>query len=393
MWKCSNIATETQKKEKQESFCYNRLSLRHILGVFTLLSVFVVYNLVTSSSRLPHLFDVTMKIKANVFDASIDNFVTDFKKWLSRNSSNSNVTFGTTKHPAQIGLDGIKVGDVNGTRPDNCTGCFEHNFKYIIYNENICKPVSTDQVIRLVIFITTIHKSSPKRDAIRQTWLTHTKNNTGDVRYAFLFGTIHDANLQEALVKENDIHHDIIQEDFADAYTNLTFKTVMAFKYATVRCAHAHYVMKTDDDMFVNIANLLRVTDKYSDALHKGIGGSCALQAAPIRDRGSKWFASVKSYPNRNYPGFCSGTGYVTSLDVARKIYKISPSIPFFHLEDVYTAICIRKLGLKLTKINGFSIGHPKLEPCNFKNDVLVTAHQLTPDNLRHVWNTPCKKG
>ncbi|XP_053388279.1 beta-1,3-galactosyltransferase 1-like [Mercenaria mercenaria] len=276
-------------------------------------------------------------------------------------------------------------------RQSDCISCFQHNFNYVIQNDRICKLYSSNQSVELLVLIMTTHKNKNERMALRSTWLSYTKNNTSNVRYAFLLGEIDDDKIRIAVLKENSVYHDIVKEDFIDMYSNLTYKTIMGFKWASTKCSNAHYVMKTDDDMFVNIQNVLSICkSNQSETLQKAIIGACHINARPIRDQRSKWFASVVSYPEKSYPGFCSGTGYVTSMHVAREVYKISPSVPFFHLEDVYVSLCVRKLGFKIQPVPGFNAGRPKMDPCLYKGDKLITAHRLTPVMLKSIWHRKC---
>ncbi|KAL3885843.1 hypothetical protein ACJMK2_025875 [Sinanodonta woodiana] len=275
-------------------------------------------------------------------------------------------------------------------RPDACEACFSHNFKYVIDNDVMCKLYNDSQEIDLIIFIFTTHQRQQERNAIRQTWLNYTNKNTGNVRYLFLLGEVMDENLIKPVEEENKIHSDIIKEDFVDTYQNLTYKTMMAFKYAITKCSYAKFVLKTDDDMWVNIPGLLKVIQREKTTLQTAVGGACRHDAGPIRDTGSKWYASFKSYPHDSYPGYCSGTGYVTSINVAREVFKVSQNVPFFHLEDVYVAICMRKLGYKLHSIPGFNAIRPAFDPCLYKGDNLITSHEVPSDMLISFWNTPC---
>ena len=146
--------------------------------------------------------------------------------------------------------------------------------------------------------------------------------------------------------------------------------------------------MKTDDDMFVNVTNVLRLTRQPN--LDKAVFGACSIIAHPIRRIQSKWYASKLSYPEPSYPGFCSGTGYVMSKRVASDIVRVSSSVPFFHLEDVYTAICVRRLGYKLKYVGGFSPGKIKLpiRGCGkYSSPRIFTSHGANPSTLLKIWS------
>lgn len=269
-------------------------------------------------------------------------------------------------------------------KQQKCTGCFPESFNFIINNEDICK--TRNESINILIMITSSPQNKLSRNAIRETWLTHTNMNKGHIRYVFLLG---ESPMTKELENENVQTKDIILGNFKDAYNNLTYKTLMGYQWATKHCKNAQFVMKTDDDMYVHIPGLIRVIKQNANALQTAVGGSCVHLAHPIRDKRSKWYASLKSYPQTTYPGFCSGTGYVTSLNVVTKIVKISKDVPFFHLEDVYVALCIKKLGLRLHPISGFMLAYD-FGNCKNNDKKLVTIHQVSVSMLRRIWETPC---
>ncbi|XP_076094966.1 beta-1,3-galactosyltransferase 1-like [Mytilus galloprovincialis] len=240
-----------------------------------------------------------------------------------------------------------------------------------INNEEICKP--SNESIDILIMITSSPQNKLSRDAIRDTWLKHTKMNKGNIRYVFLLG---ESPMTKQLEEENLQTMDIILGSFQDTYNNLTYKTLMSFQWATKHCRNAKFVMKTDDDVYVHIPGLKRVIKENMNVLRNAVGGRCQRVSKPIRDKRSKWYASFESFPEKTYPGFCSGTGYVTSLNVLSQIVKISKEVPFFHLEDVYVALCIKKLGLRLHPLSGFMLAYD-FGNCKNNDNMLVTIHQV----------------
>ena len=206
----------------------------------------------------------------------------------------------------------------------------------------------------------------------------------------FLLGKAQNSILEKSLIKESEQFGDIIQENFVDVYRNVTFKTIMGFKWASYNCPCAKAVLKTDDDMYVYVPNVLDIIRKYSTLLQTNVFGSCHQVACPIRNVNSKWFASVHSYPGKFYAGFCSGTGYLTSMNVTRKVFEIPSPVPFFHLGDVYVALCIKKLGCRLKSFQRFHSDRPKLDTCLYNGKTLVKAHYMTPNLIRQIWNAKC---
>lgn len=278
-------------------------------------------------------------------------------------------------------------------RPEQCYNCNIHDFQLLINSETICQTTSASPGIHILILISSVHKNRAQRDMYRDTWLTYTKNNTADIRYAFIFGNRNDTEANTALLEESKLYNDILQEDFYDSYTNLSIKTMMAFKWASTHCAHAQYLMKTDDDMYVNIPGVKKAIKDNWKQLQTSIGGKCFFQADPVRDLQSKWYVSYQYYAKKFYPGYCSGTGYVTSMTMVTDVFKVSKHVPFFYLEDVFVSLCVERIGKQLLNIDGFNSGI--VAPINskvYKSEDFRTAHRVAPKLLLKLWNDECQQ-
>ena len=94
------------------------------------------------------------------------------------------------------------------------------------------------------------------------------------------------------------------------------------------------YVMKTDDDMYINIKNLYSLVSR--NTVPNYLVGAEICGAKPIRDPHNKWHSPQYMFPGHVYPDYVSGTGYVMSYSSAVILYKMSLMVPAFHLEDVY---------------------------------------------------------
>lgn len=145
------------------------------------------------------------------------------------------------------------------------------------------------------------------------------------------------------------MYNDIVQEDFIDAYKNLTYKGVAALKWITHYCLNSKYVLKADDDMFVNMFTLLRhLSSYYRFGTHRNDLILCLVWGRMIVMRSGKWAVSEKEFPGKYYPTYCSGSAFTLSTDVAMKLYYASYSVPFFWVDDFYiTGLLPLKLKLK----------------------------------------------
>lgn len=107
-------------------------------------------------------------------------------------------------------------------------------------------------------------------------------------------------------------------------------------KLVNERCVNStKYLFKVDDDMFVNMPRLMDTLNARKSG-KEVLMGNLMCGAKPIKDSSNKWYAPKYMYPEKVYPNYLSGTGYVMSVDVAVILYETALKTPLFHLEDVY---------------------------------------------------------
>ena len=265
-------------------------------------------------------------------------------------------------------------------RPDVCNSCFPLNFKRTLNVETLC----ADGEVNILLLVSTSPGNKEARDAIRQTWGGECRKANSKIKYLFVLGNSSSKTKNEELKTESLQNHDIVQIDFKDSYANLTYKTMTGLKWMQDFCSKAKFVMKTDDDMYVNIELLQALIKQIPH--DNFLGGTCWGPSPPHRDRESKWYVPFDSYRGGSFPAMCSGTGYIMSSNIIPKILTTSQNIPFFHLEDVYLALCVKKLGLYPTLVSGFSNMPVPYNQCDFKNNV-ITSHQVPPDQLKYYWD------
>lgn len=289
-------------------------------------------------------------------------------------------------------------------RNESCSRCFKNDFDILLNQNDHC---SETMKIDILILISSSPGDFNERRAIRETWGSNCNNENSSMKLLFVIGntrnipdkirqspTIPDeynvtSNHSEnefskvRIQKESIIFKDIVQIDFVDSYGNLTYKTLSAISWAVKFCSKAKYIMKTDTDMFVN-TEILPFLIKYAPK-KEFVGGYCWGPSSPNRDLLSKWFVSYNSYRKTHFPPMCSGTGYIMSTDVAGSILRKANNIPFFHLEDVYIALCLKTLDIEPFNLFGFSNIRPEFDACYYKNRV-VTSHYMTPENLYEFW-------
>lgn len=221
------------------------------------------------------------------------------------------------------------------------------NFTFYM-NDPVCNASSSP------LFIVIIHSAphnSETRHIIRETW-------GRDVHLVFLVGET-TKELQSSLDIENMQYHDVVQGSFLDSYRNLTYKHVMALKWVTYHCPGAKYILKTDDDVFVNTPLLRDFLTVELSPLGARKLVLCDVLYSPIVKRSyrSKWRVSPAEYKNRWYPDYCSGWAILYSPDVIFHLYREAQHSPYFWIDDVHlTGTLLARLNYSHTNVGSLRI-------------------------------------
>ncbi|XP_007428042.1 beta-1,3-galactosyltransferase 5-like [Python bivittatus] len=239
----------------------------------------------------------------------------------------------------------------------------------------------------LVILVSSELGERKARMIIRKTWGKERVIADKLIVTFFLLGNHFWPYRQFNVTMESLHYKDIIQKNFMDSYNNLTLKTLMGFEWIHKFCPQATFVMKTDSDMFVNVYYLTELLWKRKNTTRL-YTGSVKMGEKPIRDPDIKWYISEEEYPEKFYPPFCSGTGYVLSSDVASQVYIVSKQITVIKLEDVFVGICVEKLKIQPEKLHTepvFFSSEIFFSPCHYRK--IVTSHHITPNQILIYWN------
>ena len=262
-----------------------------------------------------------------------------------------------------------------------------HNFKYLINPMNMCAGQN-------VFLITYVH-SNPihfkLRMFIRETW--GNRKYFPNHRVVFLMGMPSSSVLQESLYYEGHQYHDLIQEDFIDTYRNLTYKAIMGLKWISRHCNHAKFVLKSDDDIFINIFNLynhLHSLSKQKMDLKKLLLCHVWYRMKVVRDPKSKWYVSRAEFRDNYFPPYCSGSAFVMTPDTVDVMYRESLKTPFFWVDDFYiTGMLAQRLKLRHRRFNTVYVLIPNLFVERFTGHnwwSLVFGHVHNMNHMYIVW-------
>ncbi|KAL8617909.1 hypothetical protein ACOMHN_026486 [Nucella lapillus] len=269
-------------------------------------------------------------------------------------------------------------------RPRSCNNCFHTDYRLLVNHPEICS-LGPGQVVDVIFFIFTRPESVDTRAVIRNTWGSVTRNNTSNFRHVFVTGYTSDVARMRMLKEESRHFRDVVISEFIDSYNNLTLKTMTSLHWITGYCAHARFFFKVDDDVWLNTGRLLERFNQ-SSGLQRGLGGYCKMSSRVLRETSSKWYAPYASYPERQYPSYCSGVGYGGTITLARRLVEISKNVPFFYLEDVYMGLCLRELGVDPVHFEELS-AHRGWDLCEAFSDRVMSYHMVPPWLMTRIWN------
>lgn len=116
-----------------------------------------------------------------------------------------------------------------------------------------------------------------------------------------------------------------------------------SYKWVSAFCPTAQYILKTDDDIYADIFQvidvlLVELMNSNKTYCCENMGGN-----KPIRVTNSKWYVPKELYPEDTYPDFCSGSAYLMKAADASKIYSVSNATDFFWIDDVFVTGVLRE--------------------------------------------------
>ena len=270
---------------------------------------------------------------------------------------------------------------------------FNHSF--LINSQGLCAEYT-----EMLVLVHSLHDYVARRQAIRETWGAAIKHsawpsiwNSNDynsllskVEIGFVFGLHKNKSRDASLRIEADKYGDIIQGDFYEDYHNMTLKSLLALKWTSLFCPQIKYLVKSDDDMIINIPYLANTLTNITGGFRWSILGPLNVGSKALK-RG-KWSIQHKEYPFYYYPPYESGSAYVFSGDLIQPLLSLSEYVPQIFIDDVYiTGILGKILNVCHKTSPGFAYWiSKKPKPCDIINNVIVTGTRLKPADLITLW-------
>lgn len=244
-------------------------------------------------------------------------------------------------------------------------------------------PLSLGRPLDLFIGVFSTANNFKRRMAVRRSWMQYGPVRSGAAAVRFFVGLHKNQMVNEELWKESQTYGDTQLMPFVDYYNLITWKTLAICIFGT-EVVSAKFVMKTDDDAFVRVDEILASLNKIN-LTHGLLYGLINSDSKPHRNPESKWYISPEEWPEETYPPWAHGPGYVVSHDIAKAVYKRyrEGKLKMFKLEDVAMGIWINEM-----KKGGLKVKYEKDERIHILGctDGYVVAHYQGPRELLCLW-------
>jgi hypothetical protein len=242
--------------------------------------------------------------------------------------------------------------------------------------------------VKLLIIIMSAPSHFNHRKAIRLTWGHYTLRN--DVAIAFLIGKNED-DVKKEMESEMHLYDDILLANFNDSYKNLTLKTMAMLEWTSSYCSKADYLLKADDDVFINVENLLKFIEKIEgdgNMKEPKFYGYLAEGWPPIRYESSKYFLPFEQFSENTFPDFLTGPAYLFSTVIVQSFFEKGLESKFLQLEDVFmTGVIAEAMNVTRVRVAEFqniAINVENTSRCELSN--YISIHMIGYHEQFAIW-------
>jgi galactosylxylosylprotein 3-beta-galactosyltransferase len=230
-------------------------------------------------------------------------------------------------------------------------------------------------------FITILIVSAPfnneARQVLRETWLSDCHRPFCVVKFAIGTKSVDIGQIKD--IRNNDI---LPLAELKDAYSSLTKKVALSMKWIANNL-NSKFVLKADEDTFVNLVELVKELNKYDTDLYMGYftGRARVKKSGPWAE--PNWLLCDYYLPNAR------GGGYVLGKGNVQFIAENADRLTIWNSEDVSVGAWLGPVRAKRVHSVRFDT-ESKSRGCH--NSYIIT-HKQTADDLREKWHFLKKTG
>ena len=287
----------------------------------------------------------------NIYKININNVTSKVRKSktsFQTLSRNLNIITETTKNLLSTSQKDLKLNNQTSILVSSSNLVYKSPSPEILF-ENIDRLKTNSSRFKLVILVSTHALHTGRRKLIRYYWGNHSRWTT-PFQWKVIFVTGFFSSFQKIqLHAEADTYKDTLIESVEEDFYTLSFKEMLGLKWVHANLKY-DFLLKCDDDVFMNIDRLMRLLLTTRDQYF-----GQKMEFRPVKREG-RYGVSVEEHPSPIYDPFCSGGGFVLSH------LTVSRMIPFFNwvnplkIDDAYIGKIVTKAGIKAIHYGGFSM-------------------------------------
>lgn len=223
----------------------------------------------------------------------------------------------------------------------------------------------------LIVLVSSGLSNFDRRNNIRKIWGNNSLTVNKNWRVVFVLGGAQNKAHMRYAHREAIEMKDIMMEDFMESWAdNMGKKVMTALQWVTANFNY-EYILKSDDDVFVDIDSLLAraklVNGKIESTNDLFMGN--VMFGQPV-ERSGRYFISHQEHPAPVFKNYCSGGGYVLSKSMIEKMIPLFEWEHPLRIDDAYIGSLVAKAGRSPTHQAGFLMWNDK---CEYHKELLVT--------------------
>ncbi|XP_067828348.1 acetylgalactosaminyl-O-glycosyl-glycoprotein beta-1,3-N-acetylglucosaminyltransferase-like isoform X2 [Heptranchias perlo] len=278
-------------------------------------------------------------------------------------------------------IDGKYTFSLNLTRYQEVYPYMQHyNCKFNTSEAKTCPSLKSGSL--LIIATNSQPTSFYRRSALRRSWAQSQQLKDYMVITFFMVAMTRNEKLMALVAYESREYGDIILWDFEEQRANLTLKIRCLLQWLNDECTSADFVLKVDDDEFVNPEAVVNYINGDKNAT-TAISGNVHRHPMVYRIGSNK--VSTYLHPSDIYPDFASGGGYLVPRAFIPELYRQSKRLPVFPVDDVDMGYLVLASKIPLRHQNQFHMWGLEYTVKKFKEAFVV--HSLAPQQVIEMWN------
>jgi len=248
------------------------------------------------------------------------------------------------------------------------------------------KLMVKEDSIDLILAVTSSIGNHLQRLAVRKT-LKRWSSLLPGVRLVFFVGSAID-EIGSTIKHEMSTYGDIVALSVDESYDALTLRTLKIFEWVSQHYRDADFLMKMDDDTFVQLDKLVDILRTFrSQLLYMG---HFFHQQEVYHDVSEKNFEPF--FDARIYPPYASGSGYILSMRLVQFLvdswHTTGPNLKLFRNEDASVGMWL--LGLNITRVHRDDFWP---EPPSQCQNTAILLHRVNADQMLKLYENYAKIG